>query len=201
GYSKTLPKLAKGPSEGLPRVYDIALEIISHSDGRVDLKSLTSFIIAYQTVTNLKLGELWAIPIMLRLALIENLRRLSILIAEELSNKELADTWADQMIDVAEKDPKNLVLVIAEMVKSDPPMESTFVAEFTRRLQEKGNLLSLPLKWIEDRLSEMGATSTTLIQSDNQNQAATQVSVSNSINSFRFLSTVNWKDFVEETSV
>ena len=201
GYSKALPRLAKGDSADLPRVYDMAVQIISHSDGHIDLGSLVDFINSYQTVTYLKLGELWAIPIMLRLALIENLRRLSILIAEELSNKELADKWADQMIDVAEKDPKNLVLVIAEMVKSEPPMESTFVAEFTRRLQEKGNLLSLPLKWIEDRLSEMGATSTTLIQSDNQNQAATQVSISNSINSFRFLSTVNWKDFVEETSV
>src|SRR5258705_1686037 len=58
GYSKGLPKLLKGPSEGLPRVYDIAIEIISHSDGRVDLRSLSGFIIAYQTVTILNLGEL-----------------------------------------------------------------------------------------------------------------------------------------------
>jgi hypothetical protein len=80
-------------------------------------------------------------------------------------------------------------------------MESAFVAEFTRRLQEKGSSLSLPLTWVEGRLAEMGVTSTELIQADNQNQAATQVSVSNSINSFRFLSTVNWRDFVEETSI
>src|SRR5450631_4409203 len=63
GYSKELPQLAKGQSQGLPRVYDIAVEIISHSDGRVDMKSLSAFINAYQTVTTLKLGELWAIPI------------------------------------------------------------------------------------------------------------------------------------------
>src|SRR6187402_354158 len=44
GYSQGLPRLASGPSEGLPRVYDIALEIISHSDGRVDLNTLSSFI-------------------------------------------------------------------------------------------------------------------------------------------------------------
>jgi cyclic beta-1,2-glucan synthetase len=65
GYSKGLPQLKKGNSTGLPRVYDIAVEIISHSDGRVDLDSLTGFITAYQSVTPLKLGELWAIPIML----------------------------------------------------------------------------------------------------------------------------------------
>src|SRR5450432_1071302 len=40
GYSKGLPQLAKGPSGGLPRVYDLALELISHSDGHVDLHTL-----------------------------------------------------------------------------------------------------------------------------------------------------------------
>ena len=134
----------------------MAVEIISHSDGHVNINSLTGFVNAYQTVNYLKLGELWAIPIMLRLALIENLRRLSILIAVEITNKSLADHWADEMIEIAEKDPKNLVLVIADMARSEPPMESTFVAELTRRLQEKGSSLSLPLNWIEQRLSEMG---------------------------------------------
>ena len=75
GYSRELPRLLNGPSAGLPRVYDIALEIISHGDGRVDPENLSSFVAAYQKVTYLKLGELWAIPIMLRLALVENLRR------------------------------------------------------------------------------------------------------------------------------
>lgn len=77
GYSVELPRLQNGPSAGLPRVFDIALEIISHGDGGIDPNSLSSFAAANQTVTELKLGELWAIPIMLRLALIENLRRVA----------------------------------------------------------------------------------------------------------------------------
>jgi hypothetical protein len=35
-FDRALPLLASGPSRGLPRVYDIALEAISHGDGRVD---------------------------------------------------------------------------------------------------------------------------------------------------------------------
>lgn len=201
GYSKALPRLLKGELAGLPRVYDMAVEIISHSDGHVDIGKLTGFVNAYQTIDKLKLGELWAIPIMLRLGLIENLRRLSILIAEEITNRSLANRWADEMIEVSEKDPKNLVLVIADMARSEPPMVSTFVAELNRRLLEKGNTLSLSINWIEQTLSEMGVTTSELIQLDNQNQAATQVSVSNCINSFRFLSTTNWRDFVEDTSI
>ncbi|MFL9484069.1 GH36-type glycosyl hydrolase domain-containing protein [Chitinophagaceae bacterium LWZ2-11] len=201
GYSRGLPQLLKGASAGLPRVYDIAVEIVSHSDGRVDLKSLTGFITAYQTVTTLKLGELWAIPIMLRLALLENLRRLATQIALDILNKNLADYWADQMTEKAENNPKDLVLVIADMARSNPPMDSSFVAELTRRLQGKGASLALPLSWIEQRLSEQGLSGAELVHMENQKQASDQVSISNSIGSLRFLSTNDWKEFVEDTSV
>jgi len=201
GYSKELPQLAKGQSQGLPRVYDLAVEIISHSDGRVDMKSLSAFINAYQTVTTLKLGELWAIPIMLRLALLENLRRLATQIAVDILNQNLANYWADAMTETAEKDPKNLVLVIADMARSNPPMDSSYVAELTRRLQGKGSSLALPLSWIEQRLSENGQTSVELVYRENQKQAAAQMSISNSINGLRFLNTTDWRDFVESVSV
>src|SRR5882724_6247071 len=189
GYSKGLPQLLRGPSAGLPRVYDIAVELISHSDGRVDLRSLSSFVTAYQEIENLKLGELWAIPIMLRLSLIENLRRLAAQIASDRINKNLADYWADQMTETAEKDPKSLILVIADMARYGPPMVGSFVAELTRRLVGKGSAFALPLSWIEQRLSEKGLTSNELVHLENQKQAADQVSISNSISSLRFLST------------
>ncbi|MCU1221536.1 MAG: glycosyltransferase [Candidatus Angelobacter sp.] len=102
GYSQVLPRLLKGPSAGLPRVYDLALETISHSDARVDPESLRGFVASYQTVTELNLGELWAIPIMLRLALIENLRRVAAVIAADRRYRNLADSWANRMTEVAE---------------------------------------------------------------------------------------------------
>ncbi len=201
GYSRGLPRLKKGPSVGLPRVYDIALEIISHGDGRVDPENLSSFVAAYQTVTVLQLGELWAIPIMLRLALIENLRRVATRIATDRIDRNHADYWADQITETAEKDPKSLILVIADMARSSPPMVSSFVAELTRRLQGQGPALALPLTWIEQQLSESFLTIEQLVQSENQQQAADQLSISNSIGGLRFLGATDWREFVETMSV
>ncbi len=201
GYSQTLPRLLNGPSAGLPRVYDLALETISHSDARVDPESLGGFVTAYQTVADLRLGELWAIPIMLRLALIENLRRVAAMIAADRTDRNLADTWADKMTEVAEKDPKNLILVIADMARSNPPMVSSFIAELARRLQGQGPALALPLTWIEQRLSESGSTIEQLVRVENQRQATDQVSISNSIASLRFLDATDWRDFVETMSI
>ena len=200
-YSRELPRLAAGPSAGLPRVYDIAQEIISHGDGRVDPESLTSFVAAYQSVMPLALGELWALPIMLRLALLENLRRVAARVAADRVGRNTADSWADELIETGEKDPKNLIVVIADMARSNPPMESSFVAELTRRLQGQGPSLALPINWIEQRLSETGWTIQQTVQAENQTQAANQVSISNSIGSLRYLSALDWRKFVETMSV
>ena len=200
GYNKELPRLLNEPSAGLPRVYDIAEEIISHGDGRVDPESLIRFVRSYQTITSLKLGELWAIPIMLRLALIENLRRVATRIAGGTIDRNLADSWADQMIEIAEKNPKNLILVIADMARSNPPMSTPFISEFVRRLQGQSPALAFPLTWIEQRLSESNMTIVQLIQYGTQQQAADQVSISNSIGSLRFLGAMDWRVFVESMS-
>ena len=200
GYSQELPRLAHGPSAGLPRVYDIALEAISHGDGWVDPESLNRFVAAYQTVTILKLGELWGIPIMLRLALIENLRRVAARVAAGTRDRDLADSWADQMMEITEKDPKSLILVIADMARSNPPMSSSFVAELARRLQGQSPALAMPLNWIEQRLSESALTIEQMVQSEAQIQAADQVSISNSIGSLRFLGAMDWREFVETMS-
>src|SRR5471030_257662 len=199
-YSKQLPRLGKGAPEGTPRVYKIALEIISHGDGRVDPESLCRFVDAYQEVATLQLGELWAIPIMLRLALIENLRRVAARVADNRIHRDLANTWADQMTDVAEKNPSGLILMVADMARSNPPITTAFVAELARRLQGQSPALTLALSWITHRLAESGQTIEQQIQTEIQQQAAEQVSISNSIGSLRFLSTMDWQEFVETMS-
>ena len=200
-YSRELPRLLEGPSAGLPRVYDIALEAISHGDGRLDGESLRRFVAAYQSVAPLRLGELWAIPIMLRLALIENLRRVAARLSASTRERSLADSWADRMIEIVVEDPKSLVLVTADMARSNPPMLSSFVAELARRLQGQSAALALPLTWIEQQLAELGLTIEQLVQSETQEQAADQVSMSNSIGSLRFLGAMDWREFVETMSV
>ncbi|MBK5244544.1 MAG: glycosyl transferase family 36 [Eubacteriaceae bacterium] len=200
-YSEDLPQLVNETSSGITRSYDIAIQIISHNDGRIDIESLGLFVKAYQTITNLKLGELWSIPIMLRLALIENIRRVSARIAVDTVDRNLADYWAEKMIDTAEKTPKELILVLADMARSNPPIKSAFVSELIRQLRGKGPDLALALNWIEQQLSGSGLTGTELVNAEIQKQAADQVSISNSIGSLRLLGAMDWRTFIESHSI
>jgi len=200
GYSQELPRLLSGPSVGLPRVYDIVLELISHVDAQIDASPLTAFVAAYQTVDTLKLGELWAIPIMLRLGLIENLHRVTTRLTIAREDSDLADLWVDRLQAVAETTPSQLVVVVAEMATSELPVSSSFVAEFCQRLSRHSPVLHLARTWLEQRLVEQGLSIEELVHQESQNQAADQVSVSHSIASLRFLSAMDWKEFVETLS-
>ena len=103
-YHRTLPRLVNATAAGTPRVYDIALELISHAHGRVDVDGLRAFVASYQTIRPLRLGELWAIPIMLRLALLENLRRVVLGVTAGRRDRERAGYWVDRMLEGANGD-------------------------------------------------------------------------------------------------
>jgi len=198
GYGKGLPKLT-GNKQGYPRIYDITVQIITHSDGRWDLENLSRFIMSYQSIKPLTLGELWATPICLGVALIENISILSKRIVLDRDAHKLADLWADRMIDAAVSNPRNLVIIIADMVRAEPSMSSTFVSELSRRLQ--AGALTLPLSWIEQHLAGEGLSIEQLVQEEIQRQAANQVTISNSIDGLRRLIEVDWHNFVESMSV
>lgn len=200
GYSQELPQLVGGPSDGYPRVYDIAMELISHADGLLDAENLRQFVAAYQTVTPLKVGELWAIPIMLRLALLENLRRISMRLAWQQRDRDLGAYWADRLLNAQDTDPKQVIVVLAELIKSEPQISSSFVTEYTQRLQGRVGQFPIAVGWLDHWLVEHGQTIEHLIHQNSQTQAADQVSMGNSITSLRAVGALDWKLFVEEQS-
>ncbi len=200
-YSRELPRLASGPAASFPRAYGIALELIAHVDGRIDIVSLNGFIASYQSVEPLKLGELWALPLMLRLALIENLRRVAVRIASARRDRDLAGDWAERMVSVVEHKPTDLILVLADMARADPSLSGAFLAELTRHLQGQNPNFAFANSWLEHRLADQGLTTEQLVRAEGQAQAADQVSIGNSINSLRFLNSHDWRQFVGEHSL
>ena len=203
GYSRQLPRLAQGPLAGYPRVYELALELSSHQDGRLDADNATDFIAAYQDVEPLKLGELWAFPIMLRLALLENLCLVGLRILRRREERDVAIDWANRMLEVAERQPRQLVTVLAEFAGTDTaiPLTAPFVEEFQSRLQPQQPAMKFAHTWLEHQLSEQGVTPAQLLQAASRAEAANQLSIANSTTSLRFISALDWREFVEALSV
>ena len=132
GYYRELPKLSDGPLAGYPRVFGVAWAFVAHTDSRFDPDVLTRFVHAYQTVQPLTIGELWAVAITLRIVLIENLRRLAILIHHRRSERQKADLLADRLLGIKDHAPDPAAL--ARFEKS--PLSDSFVVQLVQRLRE-----------------------------------------------------------------
>jgi len=195
GYSRQLPQLIDGEHAGFPRIYELALELITHMDGRVADDNTTQFLAAYQSVQPLRLGELWAFPIMLQLALLENLRHVTLRIARRRKDRDTAIFWAERILAAADTQPKQLIKLLAEFVDADLPLSGPFMEEFYERLQAQGPFMAFVQSWVEQKLLEQGVTDTEL------SEAVGQISIANSIGSLRFIGNIDWKQFVEALSV
>jgi cellobiose phosphorylase len=200
GYSRQLPRLSSGRLKGLPRVYELARELVAHTDGRVDAENISHFIRSYQTVHPLKLGELWAVPIMVSLALVENLRRVSRRIAWRRRHRESAVEWSRRFVQAVQADPKSLITILADFVRSEPSMSAPFLAELTACLQGTHPAMGLVINWVEQELSERGQTLELIQQAESHDQAADHASISHGITSLRQLGKIDWRDMVESLS-
>ncbi len=128
-YYLELPKLADGPLAGYPRVYAFARELITHTAGRLDLQTLVDFATAYQRAAPLTIGEIWAIPIMLRLGLVEELRRLAADVVSARRSRDRARAWGVQL-SAGDQAPERL---IEQTLRPRGGSERTIVGGVRRR--------------------------------------------------------------------
>src|ERR1043166_5371787 len=131
-YYHELPKLADGELEGYPRIYALALELIAHTDSRLDTNTLKRFIAAYQTVAPLSIGELWAVAITLRLALVENLRRLALTIGRGRAERDEADKLADKLLELASLEPATINSIVSERLSKRDELPHTFLVQLVQ---------------------------------------------------------------------
>ncbi|MDP9176783.1 MAG: carbohydrate-binding protein [Gemmatimonadota bacterium] len=199
GYYQELPKLANGTLAEYPRVYDVAIELIAHTEGHLSLENITLFVREYQKVATLRMGELWAIPTMLRLGLVENIRRMTLRVAARLDEVEVADKWAARLMAANEKSTEALTVELKAFIADHPPFTPTFVTRFLHQMRGyQANFT--PLIWLEQWIAEEGPTAEEAVTRSNRRIAATQVTVANCITSLRTISRLDWKDFVESQS-
>jgi len=149
GYSRELPRLKAGPGRGLPRIYAIAMELVGHTDGQVDHENLSRFVRAYQETHALTLGELWAVPIALRLSLIENLRLVAQQIEWRRSQRDTALRWAQRFLTVVETNPRMVVATLGDFVRTDPLLTAPFISELVGSIEGVNPALGLVLNWLE----------------------------------------------------
>ncbi len=180
GYANQLPVVENGPWAGLPRVYMIAVLLVAHTDSRLDDTQVLRFVQTYQEASPLTTGELWAIPTMLRLAVLENLRRLATQMQATREQRERAVAWVRHAA-TGEVPP----------LPNDP--SDAFLVGWHQAVRDLGE--TPPIIW--DVVGDL----TEVLRREHRSQAANQVSVGNCVTSLRLVNAIDWSAFFERASL
>lgn len=199
-YDQTLPKLLDGPYATFPRAYHIAVELLKNTDAVVNVDLLSSFIRGYQATTVLTMGELWAIPIMLRFALIENLSLIAerMLLARE--ERRAAAVIMDVVIGDESRAGTHILQTLTTHVAEHFDLLMSEASYVTSRLREVGRKASLSLQWLDERLREENLDQEEIVRNEQYLLAADQVWIGNTVNSLRTTNIVDWKDWFESVN-
>src|SRR5580765_347911 len=189
GFFKRLPRIASDEFAGAPRVYAMALELIRCSAGRLDPQRLQRFIMAFQSITPLTMGELWAWPSALKLALLEHLRARADVLATSRAHRLDADRLVDALetpAHVRDRWPSHV--------------HPAFVIRLLQRSREHETAATLRQE-LDAALNSRGETVEDAIRSEARHQAAEQAFMANLIGSLRLISSFDWSEFFESVSL
>ncbi|HUE86923.1 MAG TPA: glucoamylase family protein [Vicinamibacterales bacterium] len=189
-FFKRLPRIVSDEFAGLPRIYALALELIGSSAGRLDAQRLQRFISAFQSVTPLTMGELWAWPSVLKLALLDHLRARGDVLAATRVHRLAADRIAAAI----ETSPGGVHEWPAQI-------HHAFVTRLLQRSRALGPMASQLHHQLESALAARGETIEDAIRAEGQHEAAEQATVANLITSLRLIGTFDWSEFFESVSL
>ena len=196
-FYRQLPTLAADPFRGLPCIYALAKDLVSHNELRLDRENILAFIEAHQSVRTLTIGELWAIPQMLRLALIESIQGLAVSALTDLRERQLADFWANRLIAANRRDANQLLAFLAELAKAEPCPSPYFGVQLVGLLYDEAAALAPVQSWLE-RALKTGLAELNLAEQNRQTRE--QLSCGNAFTSLRQLALLDWREIFEKLS-
>ena len=186
GFYRELPKT----SSGHPRVYEFARDLIVHSDSSMDADLIERCTHSFQSKLALSIGETWAVPIMLRLVLVENLHRLcnQMLLTLECHGcaAEMVEQWKSEgRIRVNLSDHPHCVPTLIHLIE-----------QLTQHGPDSRNAVTD----VEHQVNQHGWQLPDVVRQEYGRQAANQVSIGNVITSMRLIASLDWVGFFERVN-
>ncbi|OJG01249.1 protein ndvB [Rhizobium sp. 58] len=180
----------------IPRSMALAWLYIAHTHSTVSRESLTAMVAGFQEHETLKIGELWALPSIVRFVLIENLRRIAIRVDRSRSMRQKANEVADQIIRLSEADKVQALLAEVEPLCSD----NTFVAQLLYRLRDGSQTSGVVITWLEAQLEKRGSDVEDALVAEQNRLSSGNATMSNIIRSLREIDDNDWSVWFESVS-
>jgi cyclic beta-1,2-glucan synthetase len=192
-FYRQLPTMKVGNRE-IPRTMALAWLYVAHTHSTVSMEAMTALVEGFQKHQTLEIGELWALPSIVRFVLIENLRRISTRVDRSRRMRRKANEVADEIIRL------NDAASSTELLKQIEPLaeDNTFATQFLYRLRNGSQNTSFAIAWVEQRLEKAGRTAEESMTAEHNRLSSGNVTTGNIVKSLREIDDKEWSVWVED---
>ena len=192
-FYRSLPMLDADPQ--LPRIYSLAMDLVKRRDGYLDRHLLGDFLESCQETSPLTIGELWAFPLMLKIALIDRLRMRAEELRYDLCDQQAADFWANRLLVAARLKPNLVFDFLADLTSKTPDPGPHFATGLVAQLHDEAGALVPVVSWLGQTFA---TTLDEVILTEKTAQATAAASIGKEVTSLRMLILLDWRDIFDE---
>ncbi|MGE5397435.1 MAG: hypothetical protein ACM3MK_07870, partial [Chitinophagales bacterium] len=192
-FLRDLPNLRR---TGNKRILSICIDYLQHVDGYLDEDSLITYMKSYQQVSVLGIAEVWAIPLILRIALIKLLAEVTKEVRQRRETCILAERLLTR-IDPSEWNQESLKAALSREGQ-EMPLSGSLIVHLVRHLREWADDSASVRELLMCELDNSTESLDRMISYEYQLQAAYQVTTGNLIESLRSVSRWDWNERFEQ---
>lgn len=192
-FYRQLPTMKVGNRE-IPRTMALAWLYVAHTHSTVSMESMTALVEGFQKHQVLEIGELWALPSIVRFVLIENLRRISTRVDRSRRMRRKANEVADEIIRLNDAAASADILKQIEQLAED----NTFATQFLYRLRNGSQDTSFAVSWQEQRLEQAGRSAEEAMTAEQNRLSSGNVTTGNIVKGLREIDDKEWSVWVED---
>jgi cyclic beta-1,2-glucan synthetase len=179
-------------------IYGLARELAAQTDFAVNEDNIRSYLKELQAKRPLTIGELWAFPLFLRIALIEALASLATRVSESQQLREVAYLWANRLASSARTGSEPFARILHLLEAEPAARQPSFVTALAEQLQDEEIALGPAQHWIQERFE---SPLIEVIRNQHTKEAAQVVATANAFGSLRALGQIEFTKVFEEVSV
>ena len=191
----TLSQYQKLPSvNGVSRIYLIAKELVKFTDASITEENVENFLRAYQTKKSILVDELWMLPVMLKISLIEYMKDL----CEKITAAQLQKFKVESLVERVVKNKPVSEQRFHKYKSIILDTEATSYVEYLIYCLKKfGKDGAVYVQILEEEIRKVGTTTSEVIRTEHYDLALRRVSMANCITSIRNVSRFNFVNLFE----
>ncbi|MGR9173902.1 GH36-type glycosyl hydrolase domain-containing protein [Rhizobium sp. KDH_Rht_773_N] len=193
-FYRELRKITLDGTE-VPRTLALAWLYMAHAHSNISNAGMAAVTEGFQDRETLRIGELWALPSLVRYVLIDNLRHVATRIDKSREMRSSANAAATQAIALGDAGAAGYLETLSANLD-----DTTFVTQLHYRLRNALEPTEAALTWLETRLAAKGTDAEAVMSAEQVRLGAANALMGSIIKSLREINDTDWSEWVEEVS-